>query len=427
MSNISLPDSKVPYIRPPFSEVTRKPLPYTGTPWKLFGSDVLLFLKNFFYLPWIFLPAWPWPSGGLDELFPSPANLLDISIHSVLFFTQLGFLISLFTFTFLPTWAYFGYIATFLLVNKVICFHFNRDIPDGGLPSTEDFYSRQWPQHNDEYWIFLNGICVGRNWLQHNVDRIARTFHRPVVGVHNKTDGVIFDLVQCLIQRALLYATQDVRDLYLLVKAALLNPDKKKVVLILHSQGGIEGGMIVDWLLDEMPAETLQKLEIYTFGNLANHFSNPSRGEHPETGKPVPAIPHIEHYANDSDFACRFGVLNFARHAKKKGYENRFMGQVFVNRRGGHQLNQHYLDGMFPLDPTLRFARKPEPEDFMNQEVRVNKDGSLKKVTRGKLPEGVDVHRANSSTNGELSDEVVPRIKDLSRLWQYRNGNSPAE
>lgn len=26
-----------------------------------------------------------------------------------------------------------------------------------------------------------------KHWLQNNVDRLSRTFHRPVVGVHNRT------------------------------------------------------------------------------------------------------------------------------------------------------------------------------------------------------------------------------------------------
>ncbi|RKK14086.1 hypothetical protein BFJ66_g3627 [Fusarium oxysporum f. sp. cepae] len=140
--------------------------------------------------------------------------------------------------------------------------------------------------------------------------------------------GVFFDLIQCLIQRALLYATQDVRECYILVKNALLDDHKKKVILILHSQCGIEGGMIIDWLLDEMPLDKLQKLEVYTFGNLANHFSNPYRGN----GTRSSVIPHIEHHVNEKDFACRFGVLNFTRHYTQN--ENRFAGKVFINRGG---------------------------------------------------------------------------------------------
>lgn len=73
----------------------------------------------------------------------------------------------------------------------------------------------------------------------------------PSPGVHNPTDGIIFDIIQCLIQRDFSYATQDIRNAYQEVKKALLDPKYKKVVFIIHSQGGIEGGMIVDWLLNE--------------------------------------------------------------------------------------------------------------------------------------------------------------------------------
>ncbi|KAH7127273.1 hypothetical protein EDB81DRAFT_907421 [Dactylonectria macrodidyma] len=196
-------------------------------------------------------------------------------------------------------------------------------IPEDGLKSTEDAYSRRWAPHDDEYWIFLNGICVGF--------------------------GVVFALVQCLIQRALLYATSDVRQCYVLVRKAFYWRGVKKVVLILHSQGGLEGGMILDWLLDEVPQDLLQYLEVYTFGCLANHFSNPCCS----TALPAAttgfsaleevasedihgrAISRIEHYANVYDFASRWGVLNFTKAKPEGPLENRFMGASHVTPRKG--------------------------------------------------------------------------------------------
>ncbi|KAL9565268.1 hypothetical protein ACKAV7_010628 [Fusarium commune] len=274
-----------------------------------------------------------------------------------------------------------------LSVKQTLRAHVAQGIPRSGLKSSEDGFTRSWPRHDDETWIFLNGICVGENWFQKNIDRISRTFHRPVVGVHNRTASIVFDLIQCLIQRALLYATQDVRECYILVKNALLGDHEKKVILILHSQGGIEGGMIIDWLLDEMPLDKLQKLEVYTFGNLANHFRNPYRGK--DTRSPV--IPHIEHYN-----------------------ENRFAGKVFINRAGGQQLNQHYLDDMFPLDKTLQRARDTREGDFMHRKVRVRKDDTMKVTIKAELPPGLIV-----------TEDEVPRMGDLSRLWKYRNGQLP--
>jgi hypothetical protein len=97
----------------------------------------------------------------MAELYPSSANIIDISFHTVLFITQLSFLISLFVLTYLPVLVYLTYIGLFLGVNKLICLHFNHGIPEHGLNSTEDEYSKEWTPHLDERWIFLNGICVG--------------------------------------------------------------------------------------------------------------------------------------------------------------------------------------------------------------------------------------------------------------------------
>lgn len=102
--------------------------------------------------------------------------------------------------------------------------------------------------------------------MTNNLNRLALTFKRPVLGIHNKTWGIIFDVIECLIQRNFGYATRDVREAYKAVKEHLYNPGLSKVVFILHSQGGIEGGLVLDWLLQELPQDLLAKLEVYTFG-----------------------------------------------------------------------------------------------------------------------------------------------------------------
>jgi hypothetical protein len=42
-----------------------------------------------------------------------------------------------------------------------------------------------------------------------------------------------------------------VRQAYVSIKAALYNKKVDKVVFLLHSQGALEGGMILDWLMAE--------------------------------------------------------------------------------------------------------------------------------------------------------------------------------
>ena len=53
---------------------------------------------------------------------------------------------------------------------------------------------------------------------------------------------------------------------------------------------------------------------------------------------------------------------------------------------GEHQLNQHYLDDMFPLEKTLQRARAATEGDFMHRKVRVRTDGTMKVTTKAELP-----------------------------------------
>lgn len=182
----------------------------------------------------------------------------------------------------------------------------------------------------------------------------------------------------------------------------LYKPELTKIMFILHSQGGIEGGMILDWLLQEVPQDLLAKLEIYTFGNAANHFNNPhlhllsqkAATNHPNKPittktttqvhyhEPTPAVDidepesitrhsrttkretsagktlrHIEHYAHTKDFVAQWGVLHFVPSSNSSATiasptTPRFIGRVFERQGKGHQMNMHYLDNMFPLKPS---------------------------------------------------------------------------
>lgn len=134
---------------------------YTGSPWQLLTFDIRLFFQNLLYLPFIFLPLTPWASGPLCELYPSVPNILDILLHSVLFVLQIAFLISLPLLFYLPFLVFVVYVCIFLVGNYLLCICLNRGIPEDGLKSTIDEQSRGWVRYDDEYWIFLNGICVG--------------------------------------------------------------------------------------------------------------------------------------------------------------------------------------------------------------------------------------------------------------------------
>ena len=161
--------------------------------------------------------------------------------------------------------------------------------------------------------------------------------------------GILADLGMCLIQRAVLYHDCGSRLTYAYVKAMLVDPTVTKVVLIGHSQGGIIISQVIDDLLAQLPTRTMSKLEVYTFGSAASHFSNPSlplrsepsidqRGEQlsletsqskvdlPSANQGNHVIPHMEHYANEYDLVPRWGVL----HSVQDVLDTRYAGSIFV-------------------------------------------------------------------------------------------------
>lgn len=214
--------------------------------------------------------------------------------------------------------------------------------------------------------------------------------------------------------------------------------------------------MIIDWLLNEVPQDLLQCLEVYTFGNAANHFNNPYTTSHASAAagdndqmnmKYNRAISHIEHYANSEDFVACWGVLSCIKHIPKDRFENRFMGRVFKRPGKGHLLNQHYLDYMFPLKKSGYGVRDSLPGDFMEMDCEMDhgkgqddkREGTRQSLfaTKGDRTNDLDVHVLNDSpVQTRINSWEAPKlqvkiegkkvkVKDLSRLWLYRNGMSP--
>lgn len=174
--------------------------------------------------------------------------------------------------------------------------------------------------------------------MQSNLERIARTFRRPVLGIHNATYGIIFDVLECIVQRTFAYPTTDIRTTYAEISKLLRQPEVHKLVLIGHSQGSIEVGMVLDWLFATLPHSDIAKIEVYTFGNASNHWNCP------EIEGRQRAIQVIEHYANTDDWVSRFGVLYFRGIQQPPPrpiqLRDRFVGKLFLRKASGHQFNQ---------------------------------------------------------------------------------------
>ncbi|POS70155.1 hypothetical protein DHEL01_v211452 [Diaporthe helianthi] len=516
---------------------------YTDKPSRLLLWDIYYFFYYIWAVPYIILPLKPFDSGDLSELAPTRGNIWSVFIHVVLALLQLVMIICLPPVALvLPLWTTLLIMAVFVGVNMGLCSLINAK--EVLFYSDPEYAAPDQKRFAHEQWVFLNGVACGEHWMKSCLNRLALTFGRPIIGVHNRTDGVILDVIECLIQRNFGYATNDVRVCYRIIKEKLYNPQYSKIVFILHSQGGIEGGLVLDWLLQELPQNLLSKLEVYTFGNAANHFNNPyrtvssqcqaqekplaasldvmapadnekpaqdsgrlgaettngqavnldqsprNRSRRPPTPKSSPpppirtstsglakpetahqspatqserAIGHIEHYAHTTDFVALWGVLHFATSATADRSMPRFIGRLFsrTDARGGHQFIQHYMDGMFPLardDATGRFVGcKEVGNEFMESEIVVGTAGDAGTNEREAFASSYlgcsddddsdgEREREREKTamaarevlmhNGEsllalrkrlgLPNEKV-KVKELSRLWKYRNGRSPVE
>jgi hypothetical protein len=239
--------------------------------------------------------------------------------------------------------------------------------------------------------------------------------------------------------------------------------------------------MALDWLYADLPSSSLRLLEVYTFGNAANHFNNPSRssqsvGDRQDDSEKSPVnanidnesflakstkaflsspitgrqeydervVPHIEHYANSGDFISQIGVLEFTKSSKHRNH--RFLGRVFEQLGvRGHQFNQHYMDTMFPIDRHTGLVL--DHNTFMDAECTVNENLVVSRERTASEAVGQRVGRRDShqTINGDehgtkdLKEEYVSatkanvdkvksmQVRALSRLWLYTNGKVPED
>ena len=182
------------------------------------------------------------------------------------------------------------------------------------------------PEHgqtidDNEIWFFLNGICTNRSVLRLNGKALADLFQRKIYLMHNPSDGIVLDLLECLVGRTL----QPISTLESSVSHILENAlnDHRKVVLICHSQGGIITSGALHKLATRLSgsrARLLKKLEVYTFASAATELD-------------LPQI-YAEHFIHDRDYVARIGVAGTPEH---------FSGRFFHYNASGHLFNAHYL------------------------------------------------------------------------------------
>jgi hypothetical protein len=169
-------------------------------PISLLYHDILAALKSAPYIPYIFWPLRPALSRDLCELAPTWANLWACFLHLVLLIMQIPFIISIPLWVFFPVWTVLLGGLVFLGLNNLVIFLLNGSKKEF---HSESRFAAKRKEHEGEQWVFMNGVAAGyvyflyiklpadkqqrEHWLQRNIDRIALTFGRPVIGLHNKT------------------------------------------------------------------------------------------------------------------------------------------------------------------------------------------------------------------------------------------------
>lgn len=103
-------------------------------------------------------------------------------------------------------------------------------------------------------------LCVSRYMLQTTCNKLADTFKRPFTAIHNRSYGILADVIECVIMRNFGYKNITVRLTYKHLKAELEDESVNKVMVIAHSQGGMILSLALDHLYTQLPAECFTKL-----------------------------------------------------------------------------------------------------------------------------------------------------------------------
>ena len=216
----------------------------SGRAWRhgpalLAARDVLTCLRMF---PWYFLTIFlPFLTDDpTDEFYFRGANAVGLVILVVVSVAEFLFLVlAVPAFVILPG---IGIVVAIFIVFGGVALAFDPVQGPGvvlSAPPIDDAKAlERYTSFPHERWVFVNGCCVTGWALQQNVNRLSRLFGRPVLGVHNRTHGLVGDLLECIVQRSFNFYFQDTRIAFEYVQGYLARHDITKVVLIGHSQGG---------------------------------------------------------------------------------------------------------------------------------------------------------------------------------------------
>jgi hypothetical protein len=197
--------------------------------------------------------------------------------------------------------------------------------------------------------LYVNGINTTKEAQSNSLQAIADKADARVIGIHNATEGMATDLVQCVkdkLDKGKNPAVDTLADtLYTEIKAG------RDVHLMAHSQGGLISSRalgdvykrlrIEDGMAPEKARELMGKINVETFGAAAmNYPDGPNYVHYVNRGDPVPGLFGLGPVADKWNPAVDGG----------KGSKVHHFNEFKLNPIDAHHFESIYLQERVPFD-----------------------------------------------------------------------------
>jgi hypothetical protein len=170
---------------------------------------------------------------------------------------------------------------------------------------------------SESRFLFINGVVTPYALALHQVTMLAKYLNQEVELIHNETDGLVKDLVECNEGRYGVINTIAQQSIDVIKDKLTYEGD---LTIIAHSQGAIIITSALLELAKTLSPIELSRIKFVTFGAAFKES----------------VLPNIEceHFANSNDPITHLGLQNL---------EHKFTGKLFVREAKGHFFIADYI------------------------------------------------------------------------------------
>jgi DNA-binding ferritin-like protein (Dps family) len=166
--------------------------------------------------------------------------------------------------------------------------------------------------------IFVNGVCSSFEMAKFQANTISELTGMDVELLYNKTDGLLFDLVECFQDRLQNEISKAAEQVAKRIVEKVTSQDN--VYIFAYSQGTIITTKALQILNNVLDKKHKAKIKVFNFATATKYYQ-------------VNDI-HTEHYINSKDPVCLIGYLE---------YQEQISGTAYIKNKKGHLLLADYL------------------------------------------------------------------------------------